>query len=58
MVIAGLVNNDSEPWKIYAPIVGTGWGPRAERAGMGGLLALVGRDVTTISRGRSGRYKL
>ena len=46
MVIAGSVNNDFKPWKINGPIAGTGWGPRAERAGVGGPLAVGGRDVT------------
>ena len=53
MVIAGSVNNDFEPWKINGSIAGTGWGPRAERAGVGGPLgvgvpiAVGGRDVTS-----------
>ena len=47
MVIAGLVNNDFEPWKINGPAAGTGWGPRAERAGVGGPLAVGGRGVTS-----------
>lgn len=28
--------HDFEPWKINRPIAGTGWGPRAERTGVGG----------------------
>ncbi|WZZ50832.1 LOW QUALITY PROTEIN: hypothetical protein YC2023_050939 [Brassica napus] len=45
VVIAGSVNNDFEPWKINGPIVGTRWGPRAERTGVGGPLAVGGRSV-------------
>ena len=45
MVIAGSVNNDFEPWNINAPTVGMGWGPWAERAGVGGSLAVGGRDI-------------
>ena len=51
-MIAGSVNNDFEPWKINGPTVGTGWGPRAERAGVGGPLAVDGRGVTmAVSEG-------
>ena len=46
-MIAGSVNNDSEPWKINGPIVEMGWGPRDERAGVGGPLAMGGRSVTS-----------
>ena len=39
--------------KINKPTVGTEWGPRAERAGVSGPLAVDGRDVTTfVSNGR------
>ena len=48
MVIAGSVNNDSKPWKINGPTVRTGWGPRAERAGVSGPLAVGGRGVINI----------
>ena len=46
MVIVGLVNNDFEPWKIYALTAGTEWGSRAERD----PLAMGGRNVTQLSR--------
>ena len=39
VVIAGSVNNYLEPWKINGP---TGWGPRAERVGVSGPLAVGG----------------
>ena len=39
-----------EPWKINVLTVGTGWGPWAERAGMGGLLVVCGRGVTSSIR--------
>ncbi|CAN6881003.1 unnamed protein product [Brassica oleracea] len=49
VVIAGSVNKTLEPWKINGPTVGTGWDPRAERAGVGGPLAVGVRGVTQIS---------
>ena len=45
MVIAGSVNKTLEHWKINGPTVGTGWGPRAKRAGVGGPLAVDGPGV-------------
>ena len=50
MVIAGSVNKTFGPWKINGPTVGTGWGTRAERAGVGGPLAVGGRGVTSDIR--------
>ena len=52
MVIAVSVNNDFEPWKINGLIAGTGWGPRAERVGVGGPLAVGSRGVTSGIRAR------
>ena len=47
MVIAGSVNKTFGLWKINGPTVGTGWDPRAERAGVHGPLAVGGRGVTS-----------
>ena len=48
MVIAGLLNNDFKPWKINEPITGTRWDPQAEGAGVGGPLAVSGRNITNL----------
>ena len=46
MVFAGSVNNDFEHLEKLTHARQTGWDPRAERADVGGLLAVDGRGVT------------
>ena len=48
VVIAGLVNNDFEPLENLRTDRQMGWGPRAERAGVGRPLAVGGWDVISM----------